>query len=61
MKEEAESIAETLTTELDKLPEVHPNAKLMLPAIPIMQAESNWPLLTVSKGFFEGHMAMKSN
>ncbi|KAJ9580844.1 hypothetical protein L9F63_023975, partial [Diploptera punctata] len=33
---------------------VRPNAKLLLPPVPIMQAETNWPLLTVSKGFFEG-------
>ena len=37
-----------------QLPEVHPNAKLLQPPPPIMQTESNWPLLTVTKGFFEG-------
>ena len=37
-----------------QLPEVHPNAKLLRPPPPIMQTEANWPLLTVSKGFFEG-------
>lgn len=26
------------------------------PPVPIQQAENNWPLLTVSKGFFEGAM-----
>ena len=39
-----------------QLPDVHPNAKLMQPPPPIMQAIANWPLLTVAKGFFEGHM-----
>ena len=44
----------SLSLSLTQLPEVHPNAKLLIPPPPIMQAESNWPLLTVSKGFFEG-------
>lgn len=33
-----------------------PNARLLKPPVPILQAETNWPLLTVSKGFFEGAM-----
>ncbi|XP_069693952.1 coatomer subunit alpha-like isoform X2 [Periplaneta americana] len=36
------------------IPPIRPNAKLLKPPVPIMQAETNWPLLTVSKGFFEG-------
>ncbi|GFG36116.1 hypothetical protein Cfor_03758 [Coptotermes formosanus] len=36
------------------IPKIKPNAKLLKPPVPIMQAETNWPLLTVSKGFFEG-------
>jgi len=36
------------------IPKIRPNAKLLKPPVPIMQAETNWPLLTVSKGFFEG-------
>lgn len=28
--------------------------------LPIQQAENNWPLLTMSKGFFENVMAAKS-
>ena len=36
------------------LPEVLPGAQLLKPPPPIMQTEANWPLLTVSKGFFEG-------
>ncbi len=36
---------------------MHPSAKLLQPPPPIMQTESNWPLLTVSKGFFEGMSA----
>ena len=44
-------------TSLLQLPEVHPDAKLLQPPPPIMQTEANWPLLTVSKGFFEGMAA----
>lgn len=36
------------------IPKIRPNAKLLKPPVPVMQAETNWPLLTVSKGFFEG-------
>ncbi len=39
-----------------QVPEVNPNAELILPPCPISQQESNWPLLAVSKGFFEGAM-----
>ena len=37
---------------LDEVPELDSNAQLMLPPTPILK-ENNWPLLTVSKGFFE--------
>jgi coatomer protein complex subunit alpha (xenin) len=37
-----------------QLPEVHPSAKLLQPPPPILQTETNWPLLTISKGFFDG-------
>ena len=30
-----------------------------MPPPPIMQTETNWPLLTVSKGFFEGIKAVR--
>lgn len=43
----------------DKIPEVDQNANLLMPPPPIQQTESNWPLLTVSKGIFEG--AVMSN
>lgn len=49
--------AELLAQECDgKIPEVDPNAALLKPPVPIQQTESNWPLLTVAKGFFEGAM-----
>lgn len=37
---------------LDELPEVDSDAQLMMPPTPILKG-NNWPLLTVSKGFFE--------
>ncbi|PNF39948.1 Coatomer subunit alpha [Cryptotermes secundus] len=42
------------TVKETNIPPVRPNAKLLKPPVPVMQAETNWPLLTVSKGFFEG-------
>lgn len=36
---------------------MYPHAKLLLPPPPVSQIEENWPLLTVSKGFFEGAIA----
>lgn len=41
----------------EKIPELYPQAQLLQPPVPIMQQESNWPLLTMTKGFFEGAMA----
>ncbi len=31
---------------------LHTDAQLLIPPVPILK-EDNWPLLTVSKGFFE--------
>jgi len=51
---EAEAIAAKLN---GNLPTVKPDAQLLFPPIPVMRLhESNWPLLTVSKGYFEGAM-----
>ncbi|CAF1084468.1 unnamed protein product [Adineta steineri] len=55
--EQAEQLKESLD---DKVPEVNPSAELILPPCPISQQESNWPLLNVSKGFFEG-VSIKGN
>ena len=44
--------AERLAGSLEELPALDPNAQLLLPPQPILR-EDNWPLLTVSKGFFE--------
>ena len=56
MDEEAEALKEGFG-EKDRVPDLFPNAVLLQPPPPINQQESNWPLLTVSKGFFEGAMA----
>jgi coatomer protein complex subunit alpha (xenin) len=61
LEEEAEALQETFDPEKELLPQVNPQASLLLPPVPIMQQESNWPLLTVSKSIFEGAaMAAKS-
>ena len=49
LEAEAEPLAEALG---DSLPPVDPQAQLMVPPAPILK-EDNWPLLTVSKGYFE--------
>ena len=41
------------------MPEVDPNAQLLQPSPPINPLDTNWPLLTVSKGFFEGAISAK--
>lgn len=48
MKDEAELLKEQIGDE-KKLPDIDPNAKFLKPPPPIQQAESNWPLLTVSR------------
>lgn len=58
MEEEASAIKESLPEDV-QLPEVAPGAQLLTPPAPIMQTETNWPLLTVSKGFFEGIKAVR--
>lgn len=37
-----------------QVPEIDPDAQLLQPPPPINPLDTNWPLLTVSKGFFEG-------
>lgn len=54
--EEAEQLKETITANGKPLPQVAANATFLKPVVPIQQAESNWPLLTVSRGFFEGNI-----
>ncbi|CAF1023866.1 unnamed protein product [Didymodactylos carnosus] len=56
LDEEAESLKQVLETSQDTLPEINTKAELLQPPCPIAQQESNWPLLAISKGFFEGAM-----
>ncbi len=48
LSEDAERLAEGL----EERPALEADAALLLPPTPILK-EDNWPLLTVSKGFFE--------
>ena len=48
LQEDADRIAEGL----DELPSLDSGAQLMMPPTPILKG-NNWPLLTVSKGFFD--------
>jgi coatomer subunit alpha len=50
----------SVDTEKVQLPEADHSAVLLRPPIPASQAETNWPLLTVSKSFFEGAMASRN-
>ena len=58
--EEAEQLESMFDPEKDQLPEINPSAVLLQPPVPIMQQESNWPLLTVTKSIFDGAVAPKS-
>lgn len=40
---------------------MYPGAQLLLPPVPASQQESNWPLLSTSKGFFEGAMLARQH
>ena len=53
MTEQAEKIKEGVDTEKTPLPSPAPGARLLQPPPPIAQSEQNWPLLTVSRGFFD--------
>eukprot|EP00061_Rhincodon_typus_P008334 g30855.t1 len=59
LDEEAESLRATFDPEKETVPEIDPDAKLLQPPPPIMPLDTNWPLLTVSKGYFEGSIAPK--
>jgi len=61
LEEDARQLKEQL--EVAELPvpslDHHSQSVFLQPSPPIAQAESNWPLLTVSKGFFDGAMAAR--
>lgn len=60
LDEEADRIGEEAFGEGVEPPQTHENARLLQPPVPISQQESNWPLLSVSKGFFEGNIAART-
>lgn len=60
MQEEADQLKEQLEAAELTVPSVNPSSVFLQPPPPIAQAESNWPLLTVSKGFFDGAMAARA-
>jgi len=59
LDEEADQIRDSYEEGKEKLPEVNRNATLLQPPVPIMQQESNWPLLTVTKSIFAGSVGTK--
>ncbi|XP_034481069.1 coatomer subunit alpha [Drosophila innubila] len=60
LDELTESLGASITAEGSALPEINPQAQLLQPPVPIQQLETNWPLLSVSKGFFEGAMVTRA-
>lgn len=59
LQEESETLKGILEKAEVTLPQPDPNAVLLQPPCPINKSEENWPLLSVSKGFFEGAMGTK--
>ena len=64
LDDEAKEIYEHLPVDKETgekiVPQANPNAKLFAPPPPIMHTDSNWPLLTISKGFFDGVASSRS-
>lgn len=54
LDDEAQEMAAQIEADGKEIPQLNPNAKLFKGPLPIQQADTNWPLLTVSRGFFEG-------
>ncbi|XP_044734927.1 coatomer subunit alpha [Chrysoperla carnea] len=57
----AEELGESIKAADMPIPTIAPNAKFLKPPVPVQQAESNWPLLTVSRGFFDGAALSKAS
>lgn len=57
--EETEALKAVLDKSEISLPQPDPNAVLLQPPCPINKCDENWPLLVVSKGFFDGAMGSK--
>ncbi|XP_022113123.1 coatomer subunit alpha [Pieris rapae] len=51
--DEAEQLKAALETAGLPIPEPNPKARGLHPPLPVVRAQSNWPLLAVSKSFFE--------
>ncbi|XP_026322907.1 coatomer subunit alpha isoform X2 [Hyposmocoma kahamanoa] len=51
--EEAEQLRSALEAANLPVPEANPNAVFLRPPLPVVKAQPNWPLLAVSKSFFE--------
>jgi coatomer protein complex subunit alpha (xenin) len=60
LEEDAERLAQTFEEDA-VLPQVDADAQLLRPPVPIAQQEGNWPLLSVSKGFFDTAIVGKAN
>ncbi|KFM76440.1 Coatomer subunit alpha, partial [Stegodyphus mimosarum] len=54
LEEEAENLKASLEGSDVSLPQPDPSAVLLQPPCPINKSEENWPLLSISKGFFDG-------
>lgn len=52
-EEEAVQLKSALEAAGLPVPEANPNAVLLRPPLPVFKAQPNWPLLAVSKSFFE--------
>jgi coatomer protein complex subunit alpha (xenin) len=59
LTEEAEGMKEQAPA--DSLPEPLADASLLIPPPPVHRNTENWPLLTVSKGFFDGAIQQKKS
>ncbi|XP_047539702.1 coatomer subunit alpha isoform X1 [Vanessa atalanta] len=51
--EEAEQLKAALEAANLPVPEANPDAVFLMPPLPVQKAQPNWPLLAVSKSFFE--------
>jgi len=54
LTELADQIKDTLNLPEDKIPIANDSAQLVMPPEPVVHQQENWPLLTVSKSFFDG-------
>ncbi|XP_062521183.1 coatomer subunit alpha-like [Corticium candelabrum] len=60
LTEEAQEIKQNLGEE-ELAIKVHPRAKLLRPPPPILQTDTNWPLLTTTRSFFEQSVTSRTS